>query len=189
TQPAAAVANAPGLIVRPAVPQAASAEAAPPASAPASPPATANPAATAPGAGQLSLRLDPGNISPAQGSTFVLNVVLAHGQDITTVLADIAYDPKVMQFVSVTPGSFLSQDGQPVAVVPRDDAASGRLRISAQRAPNAAGVSGDGTVFNLMFQAKGKGTGSVSITTPAARNSQNQQLAVQQGSQASITVP
>ena len=145
------------------------------------------PAGAAAAGGQVSLRLDPMAVAPPQGSNFALSVLLAHGQDISTVSVEIAYDPKIMQFVSVTQGDFLAKDGQPVTPVHRDDPSSGRLRISAQRAPGAAGVSGDGTVFNLMFLAKTKGAGVVSIAVPGARNSQNQQLVVL-GSQASVTV-
>jgi general secretion pathway protein D len=160
-------------------------------------PAAANPAgafaaaqappAGNPGSNQLSVRLDPGTVTQPQGSNFSLNVVLSHGQDITTVPVQIAYDPNVVQFVDVSGGDFLTKDGQAVSMVHRDDAASGKLQISAQRAPGSGGVSGDGTVFSLTFRAKGKGNGVISITVPSARNSQNQTLTVQ-GSQAAVSV-
>ena len=152
----------------------------------ANPPA-ANPPAASQDSNQLSLRLDPGTVAQPQGSTFALNVVLAHGQDISSVPIQIAYDPKVLQFVSVTSGDYLAKDGQSVTLQHRDDPGAGRLVISAQRPLGSTGVSGDGTVFNLMFMAKAKGAGVVSIAVPGARNSQNQQLVVV-GSQAAITV-
>jgi len=145
-------------------------------------------AAPSPSTGQLTLRLDPGSVAPSQGSSFALNVVLSNGQDISTVPVEIAYDPKVIQFLSVTSGDFLAKDGQPVTLVHRDDPTSGRLQVNVQRPPGAAGISGDGTVFNLTFVAKAKGTGAVSIAVSGARNSQNQQLVVNRGSQASVTV-
>lgn len=164
------------------------AAASPPAATPAAanPPA-ANPPAASQDSNQLSLRLDPGTVAQPQGSTFSLNVVLAHGQDISSVPIQIAYDPKVLQFVSVTSGDYLAKDGQSVTLQHRDDPGTGRLVISAQRPLGSTGVSGDGTVFNLMFMAKAKGAGVVSIAVPGARNSQNQQLVVV-GSQAAITV-
>lgn len=122
-----------------------------------------------------------------QGSTFALSVVVSHAQDLTTVPVQIAYDPNVIQFMNVTGGDFLTKDGQAMSLVHRDDAATGRVLISAQRPPGSGGVSGDGTVFSLMFRAKGKGNGVVSITVPNARNSQNQTVTVQ-GSQAAVTV-
>jgi len=74
-----------------------------------------------------------------------------------------------------------------VVLVHRDDASAGKLQITAQRPPGVQGLSGDGTVFNLTFLAKSKGTGTVSIAVPGARNSQNQQQDVL-GSQTTITV-
>jgi general secretion pathway protein D len=114
-------------------------------------------------------------------------VVLSHGQDISSVLTQISYDARVLQFVSVSGGEFLSKDGQAVALVHRDDPSTGKLQITAQRTPGSGGVSGDGTVFTLLFSAKAKGSGTVAIAVPGARNSQNQPLEVS-GSQASVTV-
>jgi general secretion pathway protein D len=138
-------------------------------------------------AGQVGLRLDPASLSPQQGSSFTLSVMLAHGQDISAVPIQITYDPKTVQFTSVTNGDFLAKDGQQVVLVYRDDAASGKLQITAQRPPGTGGISGDGAVFNLVFMAKSKGTSTIAIAVPGARNSQNQPLDVL-GSQASVTV-
>ncbi|HKE31857.1 MAG TPA: cohesin domain-containing protein, partial [Candidatus Angelobacter sp.] len=137
--------------------------------------------------GQVGLRLDPGAVTQSSGSMFSFTVLLAHGQDIASVPIQISYDPAVMQFVNVTNGDFLAKDGQNVVLVHRDDPSTGKLQVTAQRPPGAQGVSGDGTVFNLVFTAKNKGTGTISITVPGARNSQNQPLDVL-GSQATVTV-
>ena len=148
----------------------------------------ATPAANVkPGTGPAVLRLDPGASTQKQGGNFTVNVQMGHGIDISSVPIQITYDPKVLQFVSVSNGEFLSRDGQPVALVHRDDSSVGKLQVTAQRPAGSAGVTGDGTVFSLVFMAKAKGSGTVSITIPGARNSQNQPLDVQ-GSQAAITV-
>jgi general secretion pathway protein D len=137
--------------------------------------------------GQVGLRLDPGTVSAQQGNNFTLRVMLTHGQDIAAVPIQITYDPKVVQFNSVTNGEFLAKDGQQVILVNRDDPSAGKLQVTAQRPPGMAGVSGDGAVFNLVFTGKAKGTSAISISVPGARNSQNQPLDVL-GSQASVTV-
>src|SRR5579859_2874479 len=137
--------------------------------------------------GQVGLRIEPGSLQQHEGSTFSLSVVLSHGQDIASVPIQISYDPHVLQFVSVTNGDFLAKDGQNVVLVHRDDASAGKLQVTAQRPPGVQGVSGDGSVFNLTFTAKAKGTGTVSIAVPGARNSQNQPQDVL-GSQTTITV-
>jgi general secretion pathway protein D len=137
--------------------------------------------------GQVGLRIEPGALQQQQGGTFSLAVVLSHGQDIASVPIQISYDQHVLQFVSVTNGDFLAKDGQNVVLVHRDDASTGKLQVTAQRPPGVPGVSGDGTVFNLTFTAKAKGTGTVSIAVPGARNSQNQPQDVL-GSQTTVTV-
>jgi len=185
-QPVSSPAAAPAASRPPAAqPATAPPAASPPSGAPAEPAAT-SPNTPSPTSNQLSLRLDPGNLASGQGSSFALNVVLANGQDISSIPVEISYDPKVLQFQSVTPGDFLNRDGQPVTLVNRDDP-PGRLVINAQRPPGSAGVSGNGTIYRLMFTAKAKGGGVVSVATPGARNSQNQQLTVQ-GAQATVTV-
>jgi general secretion pathway protein D len=137
--------------------------------------------------GQVGLRLDPGSLTQQQGSMFSLTILLSHGQDVASVPIQVSYDPAVMQFVNVTNGEFLAKDGQNVVIVHRDDPSTGKLQITAQRPPGTAGVSGDGTVFSLVFTAKAKGTGTISISVPGARNSKNQPLDVL-GSQTTVTV-
>lgn len=137
--------------------------------------------------GGLSLKLDPGVMAPAVGSSFNVNVLLNGGQDISAVSLQITYDPKVLQFVQVTNGGYLGRDGQPVPVVNRNDPASGTLTISAQRPSGTTGISGNGSVFNLMFTAKAKGASGIAIVGSGARNSQNQMLQAT-GSQANVNV-
>jgi len=137
--------------------------------------------------GQVGLQLDPGSTSQTMGGTVTLQVQLTHGVDIASVPIQISYDPRILQFMSVTNGDFLAKDGQNVVLVHRDDASTGKLQVTAQRTPGMQGVTGDGTVFNLVFTAKAKGTGTISISTPGARNSKNQPLDVL-GSQTTVTV-
>jgi general secretion pathway protein D len=135
----------------------------------------------------MSFRLSPPKISPAQGSSFSIEVVLSNARDVHSIPLQITYDPNVLQFVNVSNGGFLSKDGQQAPLVNRNDPTTGTLQIMAQRPPGVGGVSGDGTVFNLVFIAKAKGSGVVSITVPGARNSQNQPIQAL-GSQAAVTV-
>lgn len=137
--------------------------------------------------GQVGLRIEPGTQQQPVGSTFPVTIALSQGEDIASVPIQLSYDPKLFQFVKVTNGDFLAKDGQNVALVYRDDPATGRLQITAQRTPGSQGITGDGTVFNLTFTAKAKGTGAISIAVPGARNSKNQPMNVL-GSQSTVTV-
>ena len=147
--------------------------------------ALAKPSPVTPGG--LSLKLDPGAITPNVGNSFNVNVQLNGGQDISAVSMQITYDPRVLQFVQVSGGDFLGRDGQSAPVVSRNDPASGTLTISAQRPPGTTGISGDGSVFNLTFTAKARGATGIAIVGSGARNSQNQMLQAP-GAQASVTV-
>src|SRR5258708_26461465 len=135
----------------------------------------------------MSFKLSPQKMSPTQGSSFAIEVVLSNAHDVHSIPLQITYDPNVLQFVNVSNGGFLSKDGQQAPLVNRDDPTTRTLQIMSQHPPGVGGVSGDGTVFNLVFIAKAKGSGVVSITVPGARNSQNQPIQAL-GSQAAVTV-
>ena len=137
--------------------------------------------------GPIAFTFDPPTLSQTTGSTFPLNVALTGGQDVFSVPLQISYDPKVLQLVNVSNGSFLSQDGQPVALVHRDDSTSGMLQVTATRPPSSGGASGQGTVLTLTFLAKAPGQATVAITRPGARNSSGQVIPAS-GGQASVTV-
>ncbi len=137
--------------------------------------------------GPISLRLDPGVVSTGVNGNFNVNVSLAAGQDVAGVSLQLTYDPKVLQFTQVTAGDFLGRDGQSVPVVNRNDPASGTLLVTAQRPPGTGGISGDGVVFNLSFNAKTRGATGIAITVPGVRNSQNQPIQAM-GSQTTVNV-
>lgn len=137
---------------------------------------TAKPSPGTPAGGPIMLRLDPGAVTTTANGNFNVGVALTGGQDVSAVSIQVTYDPKFLQFSQVTNGDFLGRDGQAVPLVHRDDPSSGTLTISAQRPPGAAGISGDGVVFNLSFTAKASGATGIAITVPGARNSRNQPL-------------
>ena len=160
----------------------------PPVAAPASPATPPQqPASPAASSAAIAFTFDPPTASQATGSTFPVNVMLSGGQDVFSVPLQISYDPKLLQLVNVSNGSFLSQDGQPVALVHRDDPSTGMLQVTATRPPSSGGASGQGTVLTLTFLAKSPGHGTVAITRPGARNSAGQVIPAS-GGQASVTV-
>jgi general secretion pathway protein D len=144
-------------------------------------------APSAPQTGPVTFNLD---IPPQQttvGSEFVVNVVLNGGQNIYSVPMQISYDPKMLELSDVTNGSFLSQDGQPVALVHRDDPSTGTLQVTATRPPNAGGVAGSGTVFSLLFKAKAAGTATLSITRAQVKDAFMNSVP-STGGQATVTI-
>ena len=143
-------------------------------------------AAKAP-AGSALLSFDPPSLNVASGSTFTVNVTLAGGQNVYSVPLQILYNPNVLQVINVSNGPMLSQDGQAVALVHRDDSMMGILQLTASRPPGSSGISGDGQVFTLTFQAKAPGQATLSINRATLKNASMQSIPAG-GSQAIITV-
>ena len=151
-------------------------------------PMAANPGGpTQPGATAGTFQFDPPTLTPAKGSTFTVNVTLSGGQNVYSVPVQLSYDPNQLQLVNVSNGGFLSQDGQAVALVHRDDPLTGTLQVTATRPPGAGGVSGQGAVMTLTFMAKSPGQSALTITRGGARDPAMQPIAMS-GAQAAITI-
>jgi general secretion pathway protein D len=152
------------------------------------PPAQPNPQAppTETGAGGAFL-FDPPALTQAKGATFTVNVMISGGQNVYSVPLQLKYDPNQLQVVNVSNGGFLSQDGQAVALVHRDDPSTGTLQVTATRPPGAGGVSGQGAVVTLTFMAKSPGQSALTITRGGARDPAMQAIAMS-GAQAAVTV-
>jgi general secretion pathway protein D len=138
-------------------------------------------------AGNAVLSFEPAATNQAVNATFAVNVSLSNAANVYSVPSQVTYDPKVLQLVNVSNGGFLGKDGQPVALVHRDDPASGTLQITATRPPGSGGVSGQGPVFTLTFMAKAPGQATISISRAGARDPSMQAIPVA-GGQAMITV-
>jgi general secretion pathway protein D len=147
---------------------------------------TSNPGANAPPEGTNFL-FDPWQITAVKGNTFVVNLLISGAQNVYSVPVQMNYDPAKLQLVNVSNGGFLSQDGQAVALVHREDETTGTLQITATRPPGAGGVSGQGAVVTMTFQAKASGQTPLAITRGGALDPGQQAIKVN-GAQASVTV-
>jgi len=150
-------------------------------------PAGQPPAPNSAAGGTPSFLFDPPTIQAVKGNTFVVNLLLSGAQNVHSVPVQLNYDPKMLQLVNVSNGGFLSQDGQAVALVHREDETIGQSQITATRPPGAGGVSGQGAVITLTFQAKADGQTPLTITRGGARDPGLQAITVN-GAQAAVTV-
>jgi general secretion pathway protein D len=143
--------------------------------------------ATTPGPGGTSFLFDPSTISQTKGATFTVNVLISGAQNVYSVPLQLNYDPSKLQLVNVSNGGFLGQDGQAVALVHREDEATGTLQITATRPPNSGGVSGQGSVVTLTFMTKASGQSPLTITRGGARDPAMQPITVN-GAQAIVNI-
>lgn len=134
-----------------------------------------------------SFLFDPGTITAGKGSTFTVNILISGAQNVYSVPLQLNYDPNKLQLMNVSNGGFLSQDGQTVALVHREDETTGTLQITATRPPNSGGVSGQGSVVTLTFMAKASGQSPLTITRGGARDPSMQAITVN-GAQAVVTI-
>src|SRR4051794_15415334 len=137
--------------------------------------------------GNPSFLFDPPTAQAAKGNTFAVNLLISGAQNVYSVPVQLNYDPKMLQLVNVSNGGFLSQDGQVVTLVHREDEALGQSQITATRPPGAGGVSGQGSVVTVTFMAKTDGQTPLTITRGGARDPGLQAITVN-GAQASVTV-
>jgi len=154
---------------------------------PANPSQAAPRPATAPAAPNASFLFDPPTIQTTKGNTFAVNLLISGAQNVASVPVQLNYDPKVLQLVNVSNGGFLSQDGQAVALVHREDETVGQSQITATRPPGSGGVSGQGSIVTITFEAKASGQTPLTITRGGARDPGLQPITVN-GAQAAVTV-
>ncbi|MFZ0735026.1 MAG: cohesin domain-containing protein [Candidatus Sulfotelmatobacter sp.] len=137
--------------------------------------------------GNPSFLFDPPTIQAVKGNTFAVNLLISGAQNVYSVPVQLNYNPNLLQLVNVSNGGFLSQDGQAVAIVHREDEAVGQSQITATRPPGAGGVSGQGAVITLTFLAKASGQTPITITRGGARDPGLQAITVN-GAQAAVTI-
>jgi len=151
--PVQAVQPPPGQAAPPAAPPAAAAQTPPPAQVP----ATLAPAEPPP-ADQVRIILTPPGaplMVAAQPATVPISVFGA--SRISTVTLSLRFDPKVLRVRLVQEGTFMSSGGGTVTFAQQVDATSGRVDITLTRSGDAAGVSGDGMLASVVFDAVGSG--------------------------------
>jgi len=118
----------------------------------------------------LTLAVTPGSSNQAVGATFQVSIVAQDAHDLFAVPLQIQFDSKVLALVNVDAGDLLGKDGQPVALVHRDEG-NGAVTISATRPPGAKGVDGQGSICMLTFKAIGPGDSTIALTRIGTRDS------------------
>src|SRR6266516_2535953 len=157
----------------------------PPAGAPAAPPNT-QPQAQRQTNSTVMFAPSPVTL-PATG-TETLDIV-GNGMDFFGVDLTLSFEPGAVNIREIRDGGFLSRDGQIVAFVQRMETESGTVRISVERPPGAAAVSGTGNLVTLVL-ARGMraGDSTIRITDFRIRDPQ-QKVAIGQPAEVRILAP
>jgi general secretion pathway protein D len=146
------------------------AEAPPPEAAPPAPSPTATPAAAAAAAGtHLLFRPEVIEVKPDQ--TFTLEFDVNDGRDLFAAPFKLKFDPQLLRLEEVSPGGFLSSDGQKIVFTRNILNDTGDLTVNLNRLPGSSGLNGAGALAVFTFKAIKPGTALVSFTDLAARDS------------------
>jgi general secretion pathway protein D len=133
------------------------------------------------------LSLDPPVVNQPAGATFTVNVIINGGQNVYSVPVQISYDTKLLQVINVSNAGGLSRDGAAVSLVQRNDVEHGLIQVSMLRPPGAPGITPQGAIFSITFQAKAAGQATVAIG-PTVLKDPNQGPVPAVGSQAIVTI-
>jgi general secretion pathway protein D len=124
---------------------------------------------------------------PANG-TATINIV-GNGNDFLNVDLTLMFEPGAFNIKEVREGGFLSRDGQIVAFVQRIESESGTIRVSLERPPGSAPVSGTGNLVTLVVERGSRpGPSTLRIADFRIRDAQ-QNAAAGKTAEVSISAP
>ncbi len=133
------------------------------------------------------LRLPGDMVSFEAGETFDVPVSLLGAEDVVTLSVQAVFDPLMLRLVKASNAGLLGSDGLPVAVVQQGAEEPGQVTLTLTRPPGSKGISGDGAVVNLTFEAVQTGQTSLTVIPLKVGSSQGELLATQ-GSHAEVLI-
>lgn len=105
------------------------------------------------------------SLTVGMGSTFDLPVTITGSSDLYAFQFDVAYNPSLLQLVSINEGAFLPTAGSTFFIPGSIDNVAGNavFTVDTLLGPGP-GAAGSGTLATLDFQAIGLGNGAVSLS-------------------------
>lgn len=120
----------------------------------------------------------------ALNQTVTVNLNIANAKDLFAAPMRIVFNSSVLRLTEVSRGAFLSSDGAQVTFSETKLSDPGGVIVSMNRVPGAGGVSGQGTLLTLKFQAVGRGVAMISFEELVLRDARLNNIAVQPPSMA-----
>ncbi len=111
-----------------------------------------------------TLRLQSSNQGIQVGDQFILSIEADQVKDLFSAPFYLKYDPQLLEFIGLTEGKFLRQDGKPTVFIYSIDPDTGQVIIGLSRlGDDVGGISGSGVLALATFKAKNPGTANVAF--------------------------
>jgi general secretion pathway protein D len=120
----------------------------------------------------------PPNTMAKVGDSFKVNVMINQATRVGSIPFHVAYDPKILQFVSSSEGGFLKSDGASTIFNAQASTLS-EVFVALARIGVPAGVAGGGVLCTLEFKAIAAGSSSLTFTEASVLDPQGQPLPAQ----------
>ena len=124
------------------------------------------------------LMFSPPAINVAPGEQVTMEVMVRGAEDLFSVAFSLGYDPAVVKLINVGHGGFLGGAERPPALIHRIQEGAGRALVSLGRAPDSAGVNGEGALVRLVFEGVSTGQSILEFRQVRARNSSQQPISL-----------
>jgi general secretion pathway protein D len=151
----------------------------PPAAAPApaeAPKAPPPPATAAVPARAALLELRAPETAVRIGQEIRADLALMNALNLYGAIITVMYDPKVLELKSASEGPFLKKDGQQTSFLFSNNVKAGTVDVYMTRIGDVGGVSGEGVLGTLVFQAKSGGASDVTVQSMRLTNFNREQL-------------
>lgn len=134
-----------------------------------------------------TVSFSPAPVSLPPAGTATLNIV-GTGNDFFGVDLSVSFEPGAFVIREIRDGGFLSRDGQVIAFVQRLETEGGNVRISIERPPGAAPITGTGNLVTLVLERARAGDSTIRVTDFRIRD-QQQNVSVGRSAEVRVTAP
>ena len=137
------------------------------------------PAAPPPAPGPLRVTVNaPAAALQMGGQPYTVPLTIANAANLASLTLSVTYNPAVLRATVVNEGSLMRADGGTTSFVPKIDANTGRIDLAVTRPGDKIGVSGNGPLASIVFEAIGAGNSQI-VVAGMALNANGQTLLVQ----------
>jgi general secretion pathway protein D len=117
----------------------------------------------------------PPNVLSTVGDTMTIQVNISQATRVGSVPFHVAYDPKIVQFVSGTEGGFLKQDGA-TTIFNAQASSMNEVFVALARVGVPTGAAGSGILCTFTFAALAPGNTTLTFTEASVLDPQGQPL-------------